>query len=91
MMRADPLLRGVISSDFTSAQAIGTMMAVRTVMEGIPNASTRPITKTRRVFPSTSRGKAIEHNRTADVPARFAPNALRIGNRFCGMIPLGKT
>ena len=45
MISAEPLLRGFKSSDCTSAQAIGTMMAVRTVMEGIPSERTVPMTK----------------------------------------------
>ena len=44
-MSADPWLRGFNSSYCTSAQAMGTMMAVRTVMEGMPSESAVPITK----------------------------------------------
>ena len=45
MISADPLLRGASPSDCTMAQAMGAMMAVRTVIDGMPSASTNPMTK----------------------------------------------
>jgi len=45
MMSAEARLRGFKSSDCTNAQAMGTMIAVRTVMEGMPSESTMPMAK----------------------------------------------
>src|SRR5262249_39569397 len=45
MISAEPVLRGASSRDCTSAHAIGAMIAVRTVMEGMPSESTVPMEK----------------------------------------------
>ena len=42
---ADPLLRGGSPNDCTNAQATGVMIAVRTVIDGMPSARMKPITK----------------------------------------------
>jgi hypothetical protein len=45
IMSAAPRLRGGSPSDCTSAHAIGTMMAVRPVIDGMPSARMNPIRK----------------------------------------------
>ena len=51
MMRAEPRLGRGSSRAWTMAQAIGIMMAVRTVIEGMPKARMTPMTRKAKTMP----------------------------------------
>ena len=58
MISAVASLRGCNPTDCTRAQAMGTIIAVRTVIEGIPRARTKPIKKKAHKIPAYVPGKS---------------------------------